>query len=311
MWTVALALIPAGLAGVYVFGFNAFLVILVCVGAALGSEALYQKLMGHKITIADGSAFITGLLLAYNLSPSLPLWQAAAGSIFAVIVGKMVFGGLGHNIFNPALIGRAFLLASWPLTMTSYTQPVNYPFSLKILTSATPLALLKEGRLQDLEDLFKLGGKYYQLFYGMRPGCIGEVSALLLILGGLYLIIRGYINWQIPAGFIGTVGLLSWIFGGKGLFSGDPFFHMMSGGLLLGAFFMATDYVTIPLTLRGRIIFGIGCGVITVLIRLIGGYPEGVCYAILLMNSISTFLDRRFQPPVFGVRKGRGEGERP
>jgi len=303
MWTVSAALVPAGLAGIYVFGFWAFLVIAVCVGVAVGCEALYEKLMGQKLTVADGSAFLTGLLLAYNLPPAIPLWQAAIGAAFAVLVGKMIFGGLGFNIFNPALIGRAFLLASWPLSMTSFLKPAYYPFSLDtILTSPTPLALLKEGRLADLQKLFD-GGSYYQLFYGLRPGCIGEVCTLFLLLGGLFLIARGYINWQIPAGFILTVGVLSWAFGGKGLFHGDPFFHMMSGGLILGAFFMATDYVTIPLTLRGRIIFGIGCGAITVLIRQIGGYPEGVCYAILLMNSVSTFLDKRFRPPIFGASR--------
>ena len=272
MWMVALSLIPAGAAGVYIFGLEALWVILLGVISALASEALIQALTGKKISVLDGSAFITGLLLAYNLPPHVPFWLPIVGSCFAIAIGKQVFGGLGQNIFNPALVGRVFLMASWPKYMTTFTRPLftgagfAQPMSYDAVTSATPLALLKEGKL--VEKI-----PYLDLFLGNRGGCIGEVCIIALLAGALFLLIRGYISWHIPFIYILTTGAFTWIFGPKALFSGDWLMHVLSGGLILGAFFMATDYVTSPLTRKGQIIFAVGCGLITAVIRLWGGYP--------------------------------------
>jgi Na+-translocating ferredoxin:NAD+ oxidoreductase subunit D len=309
MWTVSAALMPAAVAAVYFFGLKAFLVILVCIASAVLSEAAMQKIMGRKISLADGSAFLTGLLLAFNLPACIPLWAASLGSIAAIVIAKQLFGGLGSNIFNPALIGRAFLLASWPRLMTTWPVPEPMKSTMASLgldatTTATPLALIKEGRGDELLRIF--GSKsqlYIHLFWGNRSGCLGETAVFLLIIGGLYLIYKRYIDWQVPAAYIGTLGALSWIFGGRTLFQGDILFHMLSGGLMLGAFYMATDMVTIPVTLKGRIIFAVGCGILTILIRLKGGYPEGVCYAILLMNSLTPLLDARIKPDSYGAAR--------
>lgn len=303
MWTVSATLAPAALAAVYFFGGKAFLVIAVCIISAVAAEAAAQKMMGREVTITDGSAFLTGLLLAFNLPAGVPLWAAALASVFAIAVAKQIFGGLGHNIFNPALIGRAFLLASWPRAMTTWPVPLNFA-GVDGVTMATPLGMLKEGRGEELLKIFGDRAQLYlHLLWGNRPGCLGETSTALLILGGLFLIYRKYINWQIPAVYIGTVALLSWIFGGRGFFQGDPLFHVMAGGLILGAFYMATDMVTIPVTLRGRVVFALGCGVLTTLIRLKGGYPEGVCYSILLMNCLTPMLDAKFKPRVYGATR--------
>ena len=239
----------------------------------------------------DGSAFLTGLLLAYNLPAHVPFWLPIVGSFFAIAIGKQVFGGLGQNIFNPALVGRVFLMASWPKYMTTFTKPLNYD----ALTCATPLALIKEGKA--LETI-----SYLDLFLGKRGGCIGEVCILALLVGALFLIYKGYICWHIPLTYLATVGVFTYIFGQGGLFSGDWLFHILSGGLILGAFFMATDYVTSPLTRKGQIIFGIGCGLITVVIRLWGGYPEGVSYAILMMNGATPIIDRFTKNRIYGNR---------
>jgi len=309
MWTVSATLAPAACAAVYFFGFEAFAVISVCIVSAVLTEVAMQKLMGREITVADGSAFLTGLLLAFNLPSCIPLWAAALGSIFAIVIAKQLFGGLGNNIFNPALVGRAFLLASWPRIMTTWPVPGPMKSTMTALgldaaTMATPLAMLKEGRGEELLRYF--GSKsqlYIHLFWGNCSGCLGETAAVLLILGGLFLIYKRYIDWQIPAVYVGTVGLISLIFGGRGFFQGDVLFHVLSGGLMLGAFYMATDMVTIPITLNGRIIFAAGCGVLTVLIRLKGGYPEGVCYAILLMNALTPLLDARIKPRPYGASR--------
>jgi electron transport complex protein RnfD len=213
------------------------------------------------------------------------------GSFFAIAIGKQVFGGLGQNIFNPALVGRVFLVASWPKYMTAFTKPLNYD----AITSATPLALLKEGRV--LENL-----SYLDLFLGKRGGCIGEVCILALFLGALFLLYKGYISWHIPITYIVTTGVLTYMFGQKGLFSGDWLFHILSGGLILGAFFMATDYVTSPLTRKGQIIFAVGCGLLTAIIRLWGGYPEGVSYAILMMNGATPIIDRFTKSRIYGTK---------
>ncbi len=292
MWAVFLSLLPAGIAGVAIFGWNALRVILVSVAVALLAEALIQKLRRVEITIGDGSAALTGLLLAYCLPSSVPLWLAAAGSVFAIAIGKQAFGGLGQNIFNPALVGRAFLLAAWPTQMTTWVKPGQV---FDALTGATPLA-----------SAFA-GVSYWDLLVGNRGGCIGEVGILALLAGGLLLLILGYISWQIPFSFIATVGIFTWIFGAEAPFSGEWLFHILSGGLILGALFMATDYVTSPLTNKGKLIFGFGCGVFTAVIRIWGGYPEGVCYAILLMNAATPLIDRYTRPRRFGANPKRGQ----
>ncbi len=290
MWAVVLSLIPAGLAGVVIFGRDALWTILWAVVAAAGAEALIQTLTGKKITVYDGSAVITGLLLAYNLPPRVPFWLPVAGSFFAIAIGKHVFGGLGQNIFNPALAGRAFLMASWPHYMTSFTSAFHYDS----VTSATPLALLKEGK--GIGDF-----TYIDLFFGNRGGCIGEVCIGALLLGALFLLWKGYISWHIPLTYVAATGLVTCIFGPDGLFTGDWLFHILSGGLILGAFFMATDYVTSPLTYKGQIVFGIGCGVLTAVIRLWGGYPEGASYAILMMNAATPIIDRFTRNRIYGT----------
>ncbi|OGX16482.1 MAG: NADH:ubiquinone oxidoreductase [Omnitrophica WOR_2 bacterium RBG_13_41_10] len=291
MWMVVLSLIPSGAAGVFIFGLSALWVILLGIITALITEAALQLLTKGKISIMDGSAFLTGLLLAYNLPPKAPFWLPIVGSFFAIAIGKQIFGGLGQNIFNPALVGRVFLMASWPKHMTTFIAPQNYD----AVTSATPLAMLKEGKL--LEKL-----SYLDLFLGKRGGCIGEVCILALLLGALFLLLKGYISWHIPVTYIVTTGVFAYIFGLKGLFTGDWLFHILTGGLILGAFFMATDYVTSPLTRKGQIIFGIGCGLITAIIRLWGGYPEGASYAILMMNAATPIIDRFTRNRIYGTR---------
>jgi electron transport complex protein RnfD len=292
MWLVVVSLVPAGMAGVFIFGLSAFWAIVLGVISALITEGILQIFTKRKVTILDGSAFLTGLLLAYNLPPKVPFWLPIVGSIFAIAIGKQVFGGLGQNIFNPALVGRVFLMASWPKYMTTFTKPLNFD----AVTSATPLALLKDGK--PLGDI-----SYLKLILGNRGGCIGEVCILALLLGAAFLLIRGYISWHVPITYIFTVGIFTYIFGGAdGLFSGDGLFHILSGGLILGAFFMATDYVTSPLTRKGQIIFGVGCGLLTAIIRLWGGYPEGASYAILMMNAATPIIDRYTKNRIYGMR---------
>ena len=291
MWMVILSLIPVGAAGVFIFGLKTLGVIILGIVCALVTELFLQVLTKRKVTVLDGSAFLTGLLLAYNLPAHVPFWIPIIGSFFAIAIGKQVFGGLGQNIFNPALVGRVFLVASWPRYMTIFTKPLNYD----AITQATPLALLKEGKI--LENV-----SYLDLFLGKRGGCIGEVCILALLLGAAFLLLKGYISWHIPITYILTVGVFTYIFGPKGLFSGDWLFHILSGGLILGAFFMATDYVTSPLTYKGQIIFGLGCGLLTAIIRLWGGYPEGVSYAILMMNGASPIIDRYTKNRIYGTK---------
>jgi len=299
MWMVVISLIPTGLAGVLIFGIDALWVIILGVISALLSEGILQLLGKRRVSILDGSAFITGLLLAYNLPPKVPFWLPIVGSFFSIAIGKLIFGGLGQNIFNPALVGRVFLMASWPKYMTTFSPPLSagagfiHPFDA--VTSATPLAILKEGKSAEYIS-------YLDLFLGKRGGCIGEVCILALLLGAIFLLIKGYISWHIPITFIFTTGVMTYVFGQKGLFSGDWLLHILCGGLILGAFFMATDCVTSPLTGRGQIIFGIGCGLITAVIRLWGGYPEGVSYAILMMNAATPLIDRYTRNRVYGVK---------
>jgi len=305
MWSVFFALLPSGIAGVVFFGLPALKVIAVSVASCVISEALIQKLMHKEITIKDGSAAMTGLLLAYNLSSAVPLWMPLIGGFFAIFVVKQLFGGLGRNIFNPALAARAFLMASWPAHMTNFAPPMctwagfAKPFSIDAVTQATPLMVLKEGGLVALD---KMHVSYWDLFIGNRGGCLGEVCILALLAGAAYLLWKQYIGWQAPLSFILAVGLLSYIFGGEGMLKGDFLFSILSGGLILGSFFMATDYVTTPLTGNGQLIFGIGCGLITFIIRRFGGYPEGVSYSILIMNAFVPLIDRYMKPRIYGTR---------
>ncbi len=292
MWLVVLSLIPSGIAGVIIFGWEALKVTVLGVVAAVFTEWFLQLVTKRKISILDGSAVLTGLLLAYNLPAHVPFWLPIAGSVFSIAIGKQVFGGLGQNIFNPALAGRVFLMASWPKYMTTFTKPLNYD----AVTTATPLAFLKEGNALGSVD-------YLGLFLGNRAGCIGEVCILALLIGAVFLLIRGYISWHIPVAYLFTTAIFMFLFAGKTLFSGDWLLHLLTGGLILGAFFMATDYVTSPLTYKGQIVFGAGCGLITAIIRIWGGYPEGVSYAILIMNAATPIIDRFTKNRIYGTKK--------
>lgn len=297
MWAVVLSLMPAGAAGVFIFGYRSLVVMISAVLASVMTEAIIVGFRKKDISvIADGSALLTGLLLAYNLPPGIPLWMTVTGSVFAIAVGKQAFGGLGHNIFNPALIGRAFLMMSWPIYMTTWQNP---RWKVDAVTRATTLALFKEDKIELLRSVSN-----WDLFIGNRAGCIGEVCVVAVIIGAAYLFLKGYIRWHIPFSYISTVALASWVFNGRaGLFTGDALFFVLAGGLMLGAFFMATDYVTSPLSARGKIVFGIGCGLLTFLIRRFAGYPEGVSYAILIMNAATPIIDRYTLPKWFGWKK--------
>jgi Na+-translocating ferredoxin:NAD+ oxidoreductase subunit D len=302
MWTVNIALAPAALFGAYWFGMNALMIMIAGIISAVVFEYLVQKIRKKTVTINDGSAFLTGLLLAMCLPPTVPVYMPVVGSFIAIVVAKHSMGGLGYNIFNPAHIGRAALMVSWPVAMTTWSAlKVS---GVDVVSSATPLNVLKQQGHDALLAMF--GGQaamYQHLFLGTRNGSIGETSTVLLVLGGLFLVYKKIVKWEIPVTMIATVGILTWIFGPAGMFTGDPIFHMMAGGLVIGAFFMATDMVTVPLTTKGQIIFAVGAGVLTVLIRLKGGYPEGVCYSILLMNSVTPLIDRFVQPVKFGARR--------
>ncbi|PIS29738.1 electron transporter RnfD [Candidatus Saganbacteria bacterium CG08_land_8_20_14_0_20_45_16] len=287
MCVVMLALLPATLGGVYFFGWSAAILVLLSVISAVATELVMNKMMKREVSIMDGSAALTGLLLALCVSPSLPYYQVVFGAIFAIIIGKQLFGGLGFNVFNPALVGRAFLAAAFPVHMTTWANAFAYR-GLDAVTQATPLAAMKfSGQ----------GTSYLALFYGNVGGCIGETSVLLLLLGGLYLLYKGIIDWRIPISYLGTVAVLSFVF------KADPIFHLLAGGLLLGAFFMATDYVTSPITAKGMWIFGIGAGILVVIIRLFSGLPEGVMYSILFMNAFVPLINRYTRPRILGRKK--------
>jgi len=307
MWSVSASLLPAMLTGAYYFGPRAVFTVLLCIISALLSEYIYQKGLKKKTTLNDGSSFLTGLLLGINLPPSVPFYIPIIGSFVAIVITKQLFGGLGYNIFNPALIARAFLLVSFPKLMTVWTAPTAAFIGMDALTTAIFLGILKEQGQARLIEIF--GDKlhlYWQLLAGNRAGCIGETSGIALLIGAAFLFFRRYITWHIPLSFIGTAALIAWIFGGtEGVFTGDPLLHILGGGMLLGAFFMATDYVTSPSMKSGQIVFGIGCGFLTMLIRLKGGYPEGVMFAILIMNCFSPLIDRGFKSRVFGAQKNR------
>ena len=311
MWTVNLSLLPAFIMSVYYFGPLAAYVTGLCILTSVLFEHFYQIALKKKTTIGDGSAFLTGLLLGLNLPPTVPFYIPVVGSLIAIVITKLLFGGLGYNVFNPALIGRAFLLISFPKLMTIWSEPTAKFIALDAKTTATPLGILKEEGLPQLLEVF--GDKsdlYMSLLMGSRAGSLGETSVIALLIGAALLFYRGYITWHIPFSFLATVGVMAWAFGGEGFFTGDPLIHLLSGGLILGAFFMATDYVTCPSIRKGQIIFGIGCGAITMLIRLKGGFPEGVMFAILLMNCFAPLIDRQFKPVMFGAVKEKKEQEK-
>ncbi|HOD39057.1 MAG: Electron transport complex protein RnfD [bacterium ADurb.Bin243] len=314
MFQVILALLPASAMAVYVFGFDALKVLLIGVISAVAVEALIQKyLMKTPVTIGDYSAALTGLLLALNLPASSPWWMVCIGSLISIGIGKLAYGGLGQNPFNPALVGRVALLIGFPALMTDWSVTGGYLSELyrkipaEALTTATPLGFIKAYSGSNFTaDLVAYFNSYSinlkTLFIGATSGSIGEVSELALLLGALYLIYKKVLNWEIPAAFIGTVGIIAMAaYYVKPQAMLLPHYHLFSGGLFLGALFMATDMVTSPFTFRGRIVFGIGCGVLTMLIRLYGGYPEGVSFAILLMNIFVPIIDIYIKPKRFGV----------
>ena len=287
MRDVIIALLPATIAAIYYFRFGAIVNILVAVLGAVASEYLIQKLMKKPITIKDYSAAVTGLLLAFNVPSTLPWWMTLIGSVFAIAVVKQLFGGLGHNFMNPALAARAVLLASWPVEMTSWVTT-----GADAVATATPLAVIKGA------EAGATSASMFDLLIGNVGGCIGETSAILLIIGGIYLIYRGVITYVIPTYYIGTVAVLTFIFSGFDISMLS--YNILAGGLILGAFFMATDYTTSPVSKKGQIIYAIGCGLLTAVIRYYGGYPEGVSYSILLMNVATPLIDKYISPRVFG-----------
>jgi len=281
MWTVVAVLMLPAVYSIYIFGYYAALILLTCVITGVSAEAAFRYLMKREIKVMDGSAVITGLLVGMNVPPQSPVWMSAIGTIFAVIIVKELFGGLGHNIFNPALAGKAFMIASWPMYMATFIggRDGNLPSAVE-------------------HDILK------SLLFGNIGGCIGEVSALLIFIGGLILIFRKIITWHVPVLFIGTVAITSYLyyyFLDFILPGSAAMLHVLSGSLFLVAFFMATDIVTSPVSGIGKIIFGIGCGLLTFTIRVFGEYPEGAVYSILIMNAIVPLIDRFTKPKIFGI----------
>jgi len=350
MYDVVIALLPALAAATWFFGPRALLIVFVSAAAAVLAEFLSLKFMKRPVSFAlDGSALVTGILLAYNLPPGVPFWLPVIGSAFAIVVGKQAFGGIGHNIVNPALLGRAFLVASFPILMTAgWTAPEAWRYQqdqdpwktngivaeelasvpqADAISGATPLNVLKQSfdldasagnaeaegetaeaavlaeRATAIRAALYSSNTYLNLFIGRRGGCLGETSIIMLLVGGIYLVIRKVLELRLPLSYLGTVALLAWIFGGSGWFNGDPLFHVLSGGVVLGGIFMVSDMVTTPVTPKGRIIFGIGAGLITMVIRRWGGYPEGCSYSILLMNLTTPLIDKFTRPRIFGEVK--------
>ena len=300
MKQVVIALLPATLAALFFFRLSALNVIFFCVTGSVGAEFVCQKISKQESTIGDFSAVVTGLLLAFNVPASLPWWMCLLGAAFAIIVVKMVFGGIGNNFVNPALAARAFLLASFPVAMTLWTRTgVNWVSSGNIdaYTTATPLSFLKAGS-NGVSSLADSGISISNMLIGNIGGCIGETSAVLIILGGLYLMYKGIINYVIPTFYICTVAILMFILGGFNFTF--VIYELLAGGLMLGAFFMLTDYTTSPMTKKGQIIYAVLAGLITTVIRLYGGYPEGVSYSILFVNIMTPLIDKYTKTKVFG-----------
>ena len=296
---VFIALIPAYIAGLYFFGLGALIISVTAVLSCVLFEYLIQRfILKGSITITDGSAALTGILLAFNLPSNLPVWEVVVGSFVAIGLAKMSFGGLGNNPFNPALVARVFLLISFPAQMTTWPKPIPWnPAYLDAVTAATPLAILK-GQFSEVPTTLNL-------FLGNVGGSMGEVSALALLIGFAYLLIRKIITWHIPVSIFVTVAIFTGIlhYANPDAYIGSPEFHLLTGGLILGAIYMATDYVTSPMTTRGMLIFGVGIGIITVIIRVFGAYPEGVSFAILIMNAFTPLINKYVKPKRFGEVK--------
>lgn len=288
MLDVIIALLPALVMSAYIFGGKSVVLIAVCAASCVLFEWGLSKITGRENTIGDLSAVVTGMLLAYNLPAALPVWMAVIGSFVAIVIVKGLFGGIGQNFANPAIVGRIVLFVSFSSEMTTWMKPFSYQYgTADVMTTATPLDLMRAGNWTEYSDLL----------IGTIGGCLGETSALALIIGGIYLVIRKVINPAVPLVFLGTVALGAML-GGE-----DILFHLLSGGVMLGAIFMATDYTTTPATQMGRIIFAFGCGVITIVIRLFGSYTEGVSFAILLMNILAPQIERATQPKALGGAK--------
>ena len=298
MLDVIIALIPAMFAGVYFFGLKALAVIATSVASCVLSEYIYNRIMKKNNTVGDLSATVTGILLALTLPPAIPLWMVVIGGAFAIVIVKQLYGGLGKNFMNPALAARCFMIVAWAGAMTTFSEP----FMPDAVSSATPLAVLKGTSTGAVPGLM-------QGFLGAKSGCIGETSALALIIGFLYLLIKRVVDWKIPLAYIVSFGVLMYLFGANPTELAKEEFvlmHILCGGLLLGAFFMATDYVTTPNTSLGMIIFGLGCGILTFAIRTFGGYPEGTSFAIILMNVATPLIERFTIPKAFGEVKKNG-----
>lgn len=295
-------MIPALLWSVFVFGFDALRVTLIAVIACLAFEYIIQKyLLKIKPMVTDGSALITGILLAFNVPSNIPWWIIIIGSLAAVGIGKLSFGGLGNNIFNPALVGRVFMLISFPVQMTSW--PVNSRSGIDAVTSATPLSIIKEGISNGtpISEITQKLPSTVDMLFGNIGGSLGEISALLLIIGGLYMLFTKVITWHIPVSIIATVALVAAIFWlVNPVVYINPVYHVLTGGLMLGAIFMATDMVTSPMNPKGQIIYGVGIGLITISIRMFGAYPEGISFAILIMNAVTPLINTYVKPKRFG-----------
>ncbi len=305
MFDVVIAMLPVLAFSIYFFGMGAIIVTLTAVVSCLAFEWLIQKfLLKQEPTISDGSALVTGILLAFNVPANLPIGIIIIGSLVAIGVGKMSFGGLGNNPFNPALVGRVFLLISFPVQMTSWSMPTGFSNSYTdAITGATPLGVMKEGigAGESVSAIMDKIPSHMELFYGHMGGSMGEIAALAIMIGFAYLLIRKVITWHIPVSIIATITIFTgilWLANPEA--NADPLFHLLTGGVMLGAVFMATDYVTSPMSVKGMWIFGIGIGVITVLIRVYGSYPEGVSFAILIMNAFVPLINSYIKPKRFG-----------
>mgnify|MGYP004618558957 FL=1 len=301
MLDVIIAMLPALFWAIYNFGFKALISVVVSIVACLFWEWLYRKLLKKPQSIGDLSAVVTGMLLAFVCPPELPWWALIIGAFFSIVVVKQLYGGIGCNFLNPALAGRAILLASYATAMTTWTLPTSKIDT--VVSTATPLAIMKEGTVEKFTEL-TANYSVADMFIGRVGGSLGEVSALALLLGGAWLLIRKVISWHTPVAFIGTVAILTLISAPAGIDNVQyMLYNVFGGGLMLGAIFMATDYATSPVTKPGQLIFGIGCGLITCFIRRFGSYPEGVCYSILIMNCTTWLLDKYIRPTIYGAVK--------
>jgi electron transport complex protein RnfD len=304
MYGVLIALVPALLVSLYFFGLGALLVTVVSIASCMLFEAVIQKfLLKTTVSIKDGSAILTGLLLAFNLPSNLPVWMVIIGAAVAIGIGKMTFGGLGNNLFNPALVGRVFLLISFPVQMTSWPKPEILSLSLDATTSATPLGIMKEGLMkgESVSTIMNQLPSFQDMFIGNMGGSMGEISAIALLLGGAFLLWRKIITWHIPVSMIAAIAIFAGILHAASpeQYAG-PAFHILTGGVLLGAIFMATDYVTSPMSKKGMLIYGALIGILTVCIRVFGSYPEGVSFAILIMNAFTPLINKYVKPRLYG-----------